>query len=126
MNWSRREVGAGGAAVLLASCVTGGQGVEEAELFGLIGQMKSVPGKRDELVGYLLEGSGQMPGNLTYIVAKDAADPDAIWITEVWRSKADHTASLSLPEVRAIIDKAHPIIAGFGISAETIPVQVAG
>ncbi|HEX9807482.1 MAG TPA: antibiotic biosynthesis monooxygenase [Alteraurantiacibacter sp.] len=94
----------------------------EDELFGMIGQMKSVPGKRDELIGYLLEGSGQMPGNLVYIVAKDAADPEAVWITEVWRSKADHAASLSLPQVRDVIAKARPIIADFGLSAETIPV----
>jgi quinol monooxygenase YgiN len=121
VNWSRREVTGAGAAAILAGCVTGGNTVED-ELFGMIGQMKSVPGKRDELIGYLLEGSGQMPGNLVYIVAKDAADPDAVWITEVWRSKADHAASLSLPQVRDAIARARPIIADFGLSAETIPV----
>lgn len=94
----------------------------EDELFGMIGQMKSVTGKRDELIGYLLEGSRGMPGNLAYIVAKDASDRETVWITEVWRSKADHAASLSLPQVRDAITKARPVIADFGLSAETIPV----
>lgn len=125
MKLARREfVGAGALALIagrgLAAETKGGGSVEE--LYGLIGQMKAAPGKRDELIGYLLDGSEEMSGNLAYIVAKDAKDADAVWITEVWRSKADHANSLSLPAVRAAITKAKPIIAGFGQSVETIPV----
>lgn len=94
------------------------------ELYGRIGQMKAAPGKRDELIGYLLAGSDTMAGNLAYIVAKDAADVDTIWITEVWKDAASHMASLGLPQVQAAIAKARPIIAGFGTSAEIIPVGV--
>lgn len=92
------------------------------ERFGRIGQIKAIPGKRDELLTYLLAGSEAMPGNLAYIVAKDAVDGDAIWITEVWKDAAAHKASLGLPQVQAAITKARPIIAGFGTSAEIIPV----
>lgn len=88
--------------------------------------MQAAPGKRAELVACLLEGSGGMPGNLAYIVAEDLADPDAIWITEVWRSKADHASSLTLPAVRQTIAKARPIIAGFGMQVETRPVGFGG
>jgi hypothetical protein len=42
-----------------------------------------------------------MPGCLSYIVAKDAADADALWITEVWTDKDSHAASLKLPAVQA-------------------------
>ena len=31
-----------------------------------------------------------MPGCLSYVVAKDPADENAIWITEVWDSQASH------------------------------------
>ncbi len=41
-----------------------------------------------------------MPGCLSYVVARDPKDPDAIWITEVWDSKESHAASLQLPAVR--------------------------
>ena len=91
-------------------------------MYGMLGRMKAVPGKRDDLLALLLDSSGGMPGCLSYIVAKDAKDPDAIWITEAWDSKDHHDASLKLPQVQAAIAKARPLIAGFDSSAETEPV----
>lgn len=89
---------------------------------GLIGKMNAVAGKRDELISILLEGTGGMPGCLSYIVSKDAADPSGIWITEVWDSKESHQGSLSLPAVRAAIAKAKPLIAGFEKGVTTEPI----
>ena len=68
-----------------------------ADMYGLIGKMTALAGKRDELIAILLAGVGEMPGCLSYIVATDPADANAIWITEAWDSKASHDASLSLP-----------------------------
>lgn len=96
---------------------------DEGKLYGMIGQMKAAPGKRAELLGYLTAGSDQMPGNLIYLVAEDVADPDALWVTEVWIDKAAHAASLQLPAVKSAIAKARPILAGFGTSAEIRPVS---
>ncbi len=90
--------------------------------FGLIGQMLAKPGKRDELVGYLKDAIGAMPGCLSYVVALDTGNADAIWITEVWDSRESHAASLKLPAVHAAIEKARPIIAGFPQHFETVPV----
>jgi quinol monooxygenase YgiN len=89
---------------------------------GLIGRMRAVPGQRDALIAILLEGTGGMPGCLSYIVAKDMADADAIWITEVWDSRASHDASLQLPAVQDAIRRGRPLIAGFDNGHETIPV----
>lgn len=36
-------------------------------MFGLIGKMKAVSGKRDELSAILLRGLREMPGNLSYM-----------------------------------------------------------
>ena len=69
-------------------------------MFGLIGKMVTVPGKRDEFSAILLDGTGGMPGCLSYIVAKDPRDADALWITEVWDSAESHKASLKLPACR--------------------------
>ena len=96
--------------------------MEENHLYGMLGRMKAVAGQRDALLAILLDSSGAMPGCLSYIVAKDLADPDAIWVTEAWDSKASHDASLKLPQVQAAIAKARPLIAGFDSSAETQPV----
>jgi quinol monooxygenase YgiN len=91
-------------------------------MFGLIGKMKTVPGQRDTVISYILEGVAGMPGCLSYIVAKDPSDQDAVWITEVWENKESHHNSLSLPAVRESISRAKPLIASFEQSFETIPV----
>ena len=91
-------------------------------MYGLIGKMKAVPGQRDALIAILLQGVSGMPGCLSYIVAHDVTDADAIWITEVWDSQASHQASLSLPSVQQAISRARPLIAGFGERYETMPV----
>lgn len=63
-----------------------------------------------------------MPGCLSYIVALDPADEDAIWITEAWIDEASHKASLSLPSVQHAISIGRPLITGFGERFETVPV----
>lgn len=87
---------------------------EGREMYGLFGRINAAPGKRDELIGYLSEGTGQMPGNILYVLSTSAAEPDAVWIYEVWETKQHHADSLKLPAVQAAIARARPIIAGFG------------
>lgn len=95
---------------------------EEQAMHGLIGRMRAQPGQRDALIAILLEGTDRMPGCLSYIVAKDPTGADAIWITEVWDSRASHAASLQLPAVQDAIRRGRPLIAGFDHGQETIPV----
>jgi quinol monooxygenase YgiN len=95
-------------------------------MYGLIGKMRAHPGKRDPLVEILLKSTRAMPGCLSYIVARDPADADAIWITEVWDNEASHEASLSLPSVQAAIAEARPLIAGFDSHTVTEPVGGVG
>jgi len=90
-------------------------------MYGLIGKMLVKPGHRDELVGILLEGTSAMPGCLSYVIALDSGDDDALWITEVWEDRESHEASLSLPDVQAAIARGRPMITGFGERFETVP-----
>ena len=66
-------------------------------MYGLIGKIRVVPGQQDAFISILLQGTGQMPGCLSYVIARDTTDDDAVWVTEVWDSQASHEASLSLP-----------------------------
>lgn len=94
-------------------------------MYGLIGKMIAAPGQRDALIRILLEGTtggNAMPGCLSYVVAADASDGDALWITEVWDREESHQASLSLPSVREAIARGRPLIAGFGERFVTAPV----
>lgn len=93
-----------------------------SNMYGLIGKAISVEGKRDELIKILIDGVGGMPGCLSYVVAKDPTDNNAIWITEVWDGKESHAASLKLPAVQAAIAKGTPLIASFAEHHETEPV----
>lgn len=91
-------------------------------MYGLIGKITAVEGQRDALIDILLDGAAKMPGCLSYVVAKDSADADALWVSEVWESKASHEESLSLPSVQEAIAKGRPLIADFGERFETEPV----
>ncbi len=91
-------------------------------MYGLIGKMKAVPEQRDTLISILLNGVSGMPGCLSYVVAQDPTDADAIWVTEVWDNQDSHKASLSLPSVKDAISRGKPLIASFDQSFETVPV----
>ncbi len=91
-------------------------------MYGVITEMNATPGQRDTLISILLEGSADMPGCLSYVIAKDSEDPDAIWITEVWDSQASHRASLSLPSVQDAIARGRPMIAGVSERVITEPI----
>ncbi len=94
-------------------------------MFGLIGSLKAHPGQRDALLDLLLKAANLVPemeGCYLYVISKATDDPDTVWITEAWRSREDHAASLSNAAVRDIITAARPLIAGMGDGFEIIPV----
>jgi quinol monooxygenase YgiN len=88
-------------------------------MYGLIGRILATSGKRNELARILAPGDGGMPGCLSYVVAADPQNPDALWVTEVWDSQDSHRASLQIPAVQAAIAKGRPLIAGFDNRVET-------
>jgi quinol monooxygenase YgiN len=94
---------------------------EARDMWGMIGKITLLPGRRDEMVGILKESAGEMPGCLSYVVAKDASDENTIWVTEVWDSVASHDASLALPAVKNAIARGKQIISNFEKIAVTNP-----
>ena len=81
-------------------------------LYARQGRIIATTGNAGRLAEILAAGTGAMPGCRLYLVMTDPADADAVLVTEVWDSEAAHAASLALPEVRAAIAEARPIIAG--------------
>lgn len=82
--------------------------------------MKTRPGHRDDVVGILLsgvEGLRQVGCDL-YAVSVSDTDDVTIWVYEVWQSKEKHDASLRLPEAKAAIGKAMPMLTGEFTSQE--------
>ena len=84
--------------------------------------MRARPGHRDDVVAILLESVTGLRelGCSVYSVSVSDDDPDVIWVHEVWDGKDSHAASLQLPETRAAIGRAMPMLTGEFTSQETI------
>jgi quinol monooxygenase YgiN len=91
-------------------------------MYGLLAKLRTHGGQRETVIGHLLSSSDSLPGCLSYVVAKDSADADVIWITEVWNDQASHDASLSLPAAQAAIAQARPLIADVESTTAVEPV----
>jgi quinol monooxygenase YgiN len=84
--------------------------------FGLTGKITAQAGQRDTLVQVLLEAADLMKsveGCKLYIVSISETEPEAVFVTEIWTDSAAHQASLTIEEIKAIIQRGRPFIAGF-------------
>lgn len=82
--------------------------------YGLLGKFSAQPGRRDDLVGYLLQAAELLernPGCIHYIVST-TDEPEAVWVFEVWTDKTAHDTSLEPDDIKALIQEARPLIAG--------------
>ena len=96
-----------------------------ANRFGMFGKVTARPGQRDALVQVLLSAAelvGKAQGCELYVVHTSPTEPDVVWVTEVWRGKEDHAASLSVKGVKELIAKGRPLIAEMGEPIFTTPV----
>ncbi|GIO31663.1 MULTISPECIES: putative quinol monooxygenase [Paenibacillus] len=93
--------------------------------YGAYVKFTAKPGQRDTLSDILLEAAAAartVKECEVYIINLSDAEPDAVWVTEVWSSAEAHKASLNDPETKASIARAMPLIAG----VESIPVVPVG
>ncbi|MFL5826556.1 MAG: putative quinol monooxygenase [Thermoleophilaceae bacterium] len=93
--------------------------------FGLNGQIIAQPGKGDALAEILLDAARGLQANPEcelYVIHRSDEEPDSVWVTEVWKSRGAHAASLDDPAVKEQIQQARPLIAGFGERRELLPV----
>lgn len=90
-------------------------------MYGLIEKIVATEGGRDALIEVLLEVSRDMPGCLSYVIAKDSTEANAIWVTEVWDGPHSHGAAQALPAVQAAITRSRALIESFGGMTVTEP-----
>jgi quinol monooxygenase YgiN len=82
--------------------------------FGFIGKLSCEPGRRDDMVRQLLAAAellAQDPECIHYIVST-SDEADAIWVWEMWTTRAAHASSLEREDVRALVEQARPLITG--------------
>lgn len=83
-------------------------------VYANVGTLGAAPGMRDALVAHLTRRSAVLSeiGCLVYEVGTNDAEPDTVFVVELWNDAAAHQASLALPEVRASISEARPLLSG--------------
>ncbi len=84
-------------------------------MYAMCGKLLAREGSRPAFVEILLRAAavvGELSGCHLYLVTEDVADPNAIWVMEVWADKAAHDASLQDERVRALIAQAMPLMGG--------------
>ena len=91
-------------------------------MYGLIVKLTAAAGEREDLIRILKAAAVNMPGCISYVVAKDSLDENVIWVTEVWDSVASHDTSLLLPSVKNAMARAKVLISAFDQMAVTTPV----
>lgn len=82
--------------------------------FANIATLGVKPGSRDALVTILSRSNPDLhdAGCLLYEVGVDDAQPDTVFVCELWTSAEAHRASLQLDSVRAAIAEAMPLLSG--------------
>jgi quinol monooxygenase YgiN len=96
-------------------------GRSKRQMFSLASRIVALPGRRDALAKVLLEGSRDVPGCLSYVIAQDRRDERVLYINEVWESEASHRCALSLPHVKSSTSAAMRMIAGVGLAIDEAP-----
>jgi quinol monooxygenase YgiN len=88
--------------------------------YGYLGSIRTRPERRDSVIAILLRGADGLraAGCQLYIVSASLTDPDMIWVTEVWTSKAHHDESLNQPDAKAAVAEAMPMLTGEFTSQE--------
>jgi quinol monooxygenase YgiN len=96
--------------------------------YGLLNKLTAKPGKRDEVMGILLESGKLLDDSacLMYMVSEAVDDPNVIYVTDLWTSKAKHEKALKTPELRPFVEKAVPLLAGMPEQTEIKPVGGVG
>lgn len=79
----------------------------------LHGKLTALPGHAEELAEILIQASklvSKLKECHFYVISRDAQESNAIWVTEIWDSKAAHDASLQYEDIKNLIMKAMPLI----------------
>jgi quinol monooxygenase YgiN len=81
-------------------------------MYAYIGKFTATPGNQHALADRLLTVADRMSdvdGCLQYLIY--TGDNESVWVSELWRTKDDHDASLEIPGVRDFIRETMPLIA---------------
>jgi quinol monooxygenase YgiN len=82
-------------------------------------------GQRDALIEHLLSAAALMEKAAAcqlYLINTSLAEPESVWVTEVWSSQEEHDASLTIEGVQASIKQVLPLLARSPEKIDVLPV----
>lgn len=93
--------------------------------FGMQAVITSQKDKGSDLAELLLEASKILSNDENcemYSVQQSIAEPEEIYVSEIWKTEQAHKASLTNPAVRDVISRAMPLI----VSMKATPTSYLG
>ncbi len=81
--------------------------------FGFHAMITAQQGQGSRLAQLLLEAAQALqlnPSCELYLIHQSAVEVDQIHVTELWSDEQSHQASLALPVVKGLIERARPLI----------------
>lgn len=93
-------------------------------MYGIINRFTAHPGLRNALMAALTSDEGPMVGCVSFVLQNDLLDPDVLWLTEVWESKAAWQASVEQPAIAGSFEAMAALVKNWGTTVETEVVVV--
>ena len=93
--------------------------------YGCYVKFTAHPGQREALVEHLLKAAASMEkvaGCELYVINVSPTESECVWVTEVWRSEAEHDASLTIEGAQEAIRQVLPLLAGRPTKTDLLPV----
>ena len=97
----------------------------DAQAYGLVTEVTARAGCRAEFIAGLLEMKRYIGEDVTYLIAADAKNDDAVWLSEVWASAQAKAEWLEMPQVKDILARVESFGKAVEQLHETVPIKVA-
>jgi len=88
--------------------------------FSFIGKITVQDGKRAEFNTLMQEAFTGMDACISCKTLLDVKDPNVIWVSETWPSKAAHDAVVNEPALQEVFAKGRPLIVNMERMAEVV------
>ncbi|HEX4208085.1 MAG TPA: putative quinol monooxygenase [Ktedonobacteraceae bacterium] len=95
------------------------------QAYGCYVKFTALPGQRDALVEHLLSAAAsveKVAGCELYLINTSPAEPESVWVTEIWRSQEEHDASLTIEGAQEAIKQVLPLLAASPQKIDVLPV----
>jgi len=93
--------------------------------YGCYVKFTTKSGQRDALAASLLRAAASVEhsaGCEVYIINTSSIEPESVWVTEVWRSQAEHDASLTIKGAQEAIRQVLSLLVSSPEKIEVLPV----